>query len=336
MITLSLPSGSSAQIHPRGATLHALSVPDRDGRLGDILAAPEIAGGGPRLFMGATVGRYANRIAGATFSLDGQQHRLVANDGPHCLHGGANGFDRRLWDVEARRARSVTLTLVSPEGDQGFPGRMEVAVTYDLSEQAGAVLLDITMTATTDAACPVSLTNHAYFNLGGVDDPAAIRAIDDHVLTVNAARYLPVTAEAIPLPDAPAPVEGTPFDLRGGPIIAERLRAGDPQLLAVRGLDHCFCLDGDGRRLAAELGHPASGRVMRMWTDQPGLQVYTGNWLDGTARGKAGAAYRMGDAICLEPGAWPDAPNRPDFPNTVLRPDQNYLHRMTLEFPRPA
>lgn len=336
MITLELPSGIRAGIHSIGATLRELWVPDRTGQLGDVLLGPEYPGIGPRLFMGATTGRYANRIAGATFSLGNQRHELIANDGPHCLHGGPDGFDQRVWEVEAQDKRSVTLTLISPDGDQGFPGRMEVAVSYALSEGDTGARLDIVMTATTDAASPINLTNHAYFNLGGVDDAASIRSIDDHRLTVAATRYLPVSPDAIPLPEAPLPVESTVFDWRRGTLIAERLRSGDPQLLAVRGLDHCFCIDGKGLRQAAELAHPPSGRVMRVLTDQPGLQIYTGNWLDGTARGKGGAAYRMGDAICLEPGAWPDAPNRADFPSAILRPDQTYRHHMVLEFPHPA
>lgn len=283
--------------------------------------------------MGATVGRYANRIAGAVFALDGVGHRLVANEGDTCLHGGPDGFDRRDWSVTGADATSATLRLVSPDGDQGFPGRLEVTARYALSGGAEGGRLDITMTATTDAATPVSLTNHAYFNLGGVS--GGLHGIDDHRLTVAASRYLPVTDAAIPLPEAPTPVAGTPFDFRVAARVGERMRSGHPQVLAMRGLDHCLAPDGQGFRAVAELADPGSGRVMRLWTDQPGLQVYTGNGLDGSVRGKTGASYRMGDAICLEPGAWPDAPNRADFPPAILPPGETYIHHMALVFPTP-
>ena len=335
MIRLSLPSGVIAAIHPRGATLHELWVPDREGLLDDILLGPEQPGTGPRMFMGATVGRYANRIGGAASALDGVIHRLLPSDGPNCLHGGPDGFDQRDWLVEDHAASTATLSLISPNGDQGFPGEMRVRVTYALSDGETGARLDIELTATTDAATPISLTNHAYFNLGGTSEPAEVRTIDDHLLTVAASAFVPVTPDAIPLPSAPAPVAGTVFDLQHGALLGERLRYADPQLAGVRGIDHCFALDGEGFRHAATLDHPASGRVMELWTDQPGLQVYTGNWLDGTMRGKNGGTYRMGDAICLEPGAYPDAPNRPDFPPAILRPGETYRHHMALVFPRP-
>lgn len=335
MISLALPSGIRATVDPCGATLVDLWVPDREGRLDDILLGHEVPGQGPRMFYGSTVGRYANRIAGAAFTLDGQAHRLAANDGPNCLHGGPEGFDARDWQVVGPDEASVTLQLVSPDGDQGFPGRLTAQVAYALSEDDAGARLDITMTATTDRATPVSLTNHAYVNLGGVRDAARLRGVGDHRLSVAAARLVPVDAAAIPLAEAPVAVEGTPFDFRHPARIGDRVRVGHPQLLAVRGIDHCFCLDGDGFRQAARLEHPETGRVMAVWTDQPGLQVYSGNWLDGTHRGKDGVAYRMGDAICLEPGAWPDAPNRPDFPSAILRPGECYRHRMALVFPTP-
>lgn len=333
MIRLALLSGVAAAVDPLGAALAELWLPDSSGRLDDVALGAD--GPGPRRLYGATVGRYANRIAGAAFTLDGQRHELAANDGPNCLHGGPDGFDLRDWDVVAQDAEAVTLALVSPDGDQGFPGRLDARVTYRLTAEADGARLEVTMQATADRATPVSLTNHAYFNLGGVSNPARITGIDDHRLRVAASRYLPVSDAAIPLPGAPAPVDGTPFDLRAGARLGDRLRAGHPQMLAVRGFDHCFALDGEGLRRAATLTHP-SGRSVVLWTDQPGLQVYTGNWLDGTARGKGGAAYRMGDAICLEPGAFPDAPNRPDFPDAILRPGQTYRHRMALAFQTPS
>lgn len=343
MIRLGLPGGFAADIDPFGATLVALRVPDATGRPADVLAgvADPRAGRG---FFGVTVGRFANRIAGARFDLDGVTHRLSANDGAHTLHGGAEGFDRRDWAVVDRSDAAVTLALVSPDGDQGFPGRLEARVTYGVQDNGpadpgGVGRLAITMTATADRATPVSLTNHAFFNLEGTDDPAAIRAVDDHRLTIAAARYLSVDGTAIPLADAPQPVAGTPFDFRVPRPIGQGLRSGHPQLLRGRGYDHCFALDGAGFRQAAVLVDPRSGRRMALWSDAPGLQLYTANGLDGTVAGKAGAAYRMGDAVCLEPGAWPDSPNRPDFPPCILRPGTVHRHRMALAFsalsPRP-
>lgn len=333
MIRLSLPSGLEADILPRGATLAALRVPDRVGGADDILLGTDPAGPATgRGFFGVTVGRYANRIAGACFALDGQGFELAANDGPHCLHGGPEGFDLQDWCVVAQEARSVTLALTSPDGDQGFPGTLKATVTYALVPNAGAGRVEILFQAETDRSTPVSLTNHAFFNLrGGVDDPARLRGIDDHILTVAASAFLPVDGDGIPF-GVPQPVEGTPFDFRQGRPIGRGLRSGHPQLLARRGYDHCLCLDGHGFRHAAVLEDPQSGRRMALWTDQPGLQLYSGNFLDGRTAGKGGAAYRMGDALCLEPGAWPDSPNRPDFPDSILRPGQQWRHRMALEF----
>jgi len=330
MIRLALPSGLQADIMPRGATLHALRVPDAAGRADDLLlgAGPDTGRG----FFGVTVGRFANRIAGARFVLDGQAHDLLANDGAHCLHGGPQGFDLRDWQVTAQDTRSVTLALSSPDGDQGFPGRLEASVTYALAASDGAGRLEIAFEARSDRPTPVSLTNHAFFNFGGhVADSARLRGIEDHVLAVAASRYLPVDAEGIPT-GPPQPVEGTPFDFRRPRRIGEALRSGHPQLLARRGYDHCLCLDGKGFRQAAVLVDPGTGRRMALWTDQPGLQLYSGNFLDGRTAGKGGTAYRMGDAVCLEPGAWPDSPNRPDFPDSILRPGKVWRHRMALDF----
>ena len=328
MIRLALPSGVWAGIDPLGATLTALVLPDRAGRLADVLLSPATRGGGP--YMGVTVGRYANRIAGAAFALDGTTHRLSANDGPNCLHGGAEGFDARDWQVAESEPRGVTLRLSSPDGDQGFPGRLTAEAAYALSEDAAGVRLALTLTATTDRATPVSLTNHAYLNLSGGDE-----TIEDHRLGVAARRYLPVTPAAIPLPEAPAPVAGTPFDLRTPARLGERLAAPHPQIAAMGGIDHCLALDGHGLSAAATLAHPRSGRRMVLWTDAPGMQVYTGNGLSGVALRGGGVARRWG-AVCLEPGAWPDAPNRADFPSAILRPGAVYRHRLLWVFPRPA
>ena len=322
--------GFEVSIISYGAAVQALHVPDRDGRLADIVLGhddlqPYLR---DRRYFGATVGRYANRIAGGAFALDGREFRLPVNDGPNSLHGGFHGFDRKNWTIEAVGDTSVTLSCISPDGEEGYPGTLTTSVTYTLT---GARELTIAFTATTDAATVVNLTHHGFFNLGGVENSGDVL---HHVLTLHADHYLPVDADAIPL-GAPAPVEGTPFDFQTPQAVGARIRNVDEQLRLGRGYDHNFCL-GEGRseapRLAAKVEHPASGRVMELLTDQPGLQFYSGNFLDGTAAGKFGRLHRQSDAFCLEPQTWPDTPNRPDYPSARLDPGQTYRHTSIYRF----
>jgi aldose 1-epimerase len=325
--------GFEASIITYGAAVQALNAPDREGRAADIVLGheelePYVA---QRRFFGATVGRYANRVAGAAFTLDGETHRLAANNGPNALHGGNDGFDRKLWTIEAvgeRPAPFVALTLISPDGDEGYPGTLKARVTYSLT--AGKELT-IAFSATTDRPTLVNLTNHSFFNLAGVRSGGDVL---DHVLTVAADCYLPVDAGAIPLA-GPEPIAATPFDFRVAHPIGERIRDAHEQLRLGRGYDHTYCLPG-GRterpRIAARVEHPASGRVMALLTDQPGLQFYSGNFLDGTTRGKHGRLHRQSDALCLEPQTWPDTPNRPDFPGARLDPGQTYRHTSIYRF----
>ncbi|WP_336921369.1 aldose epimerase family protein [Aquipuribacter sp. SD81] len=305
-----------------GARLQSVVVPDRDGRPGEVtLGYDDLAGYlGDRAFLGATVGRYANRIGGGRFTLDGTEHRLPQNHGTATLHGGADGFHTRVWDAE-EAADGVALRLRSPDGDMGFPGAVDVAVTVTLDDDG----LRLAYEATTDAPTVVTLTNHAYWNLAG----PGTGTVDDHVLTVPAARYLPVDDAFVPLGD-PVPVEGTVFDLRDGARLGDRVRHGDEQLRLAGGFDHCYVLDGadsgddgaDGLALAARVHDPASGRTLEVRTDEPGLQVYTGNQLPGTVAGRDGRVMRQGDGLCLETQHWPDSPNRPSYPSTVLRPGE--------------
>jgi aldose 1-epimerase len=325
--------GFAAAIITYGAAVQALHVPDRSGQLADVVLghdtlAPYLA---ERRFFGATIGRYANRIAGGAFTLDGTTCRLPANNGPNSLHGGVNGFDRKLWTVDDIRegpAPSVTLSCVSPDGEEGYPGTLSTRLTYALT---GPRELSIAFEATTDAPTVVNLTHHGFFNLA---DAGADGTILDHVLTIAADAYLPVDATAIPA-GGPAPVAGTPFDFRNPQPIGARIREGHEQLRLGRGYDHNYCLDGgrtDTPRLAARVEHPASGRVMELLTDQPGLQFYSGNFLDGTAAGKNGRLHRQSDAFCLEPQSWPDTPNRPDFPSARLDPGKVYRHTSIFRF----
>ncbi len=332
-ITLRGEAGFAVSIITWGAAVQALWAPDRNGQCDDVVLGhdtlePYLA---RRDFFGATVGRYANRIAGAAFTLDGVRHGLDANDGSNTLHGGADGFDRVLWSVESigcDPVPSLTLGHASPDGAGGLPGVLAVQAHFRLT---GPHELAIAFEATTDRSTIVSLTHHGYFNLGGA---VAGGDILDHELTLFADRYLPVDAGLIPL-GAPAAVVGTPFDFRVPRKIGAAIRVDDEQLRRARGYDHCFVLGDEvaaSPRLAARVVHLASGRALDLITNQPGLQFYSGNFLDGGSGGKGGRLYRQSDAFCLEPQAWPNAPNRPDYPSTRLDPDRSYLHDTIFRF----
>ncbi len=330
VVTLSNSHGVSARIITYGATLQALVAPDRQGHEADIaLGYDDLAGyvEHPNYF-GATIGRYANRIAGARFTLDGKVYSLALNDKPNSLHGGTQGFDKRVWRIESVQSgasASVTLTLTSAAGDQGYPGTLQVKERYSLDE-AGALTLDFS--ATTDAPTVVNLTNHSIFDLAG---EGSLHGVLDQRLTIPASHYTPVDATLIPT-GALQPVAGTVFDFTHGRIIGQDIRDGrDAQIVAGRGYDHNFALDAgltSEPKLAARLEDPHSGRVLEVWSTEPGLQVYTGNFLDGTRVGKHGHLYRMGDGIALEPQKFPNAPNEPKFVSARLDPGSTYHHRM--------
>lgn len=331
-VTLRGEHGFEAAILPFGATLQALLTPDRDGRCDDVVLGHDELDGylAQRKFFGATIGRYANRIAAARFVLDGEAVSLEANNGPNALHGGPQGFDRKLWRiVELSDEPGPTLVLEreSPHGEEGYPGTLATRVTYRIRD---LMELSITYEATTDRPTYVNLTNHSFFNLDGA---RAGMQILDHRLTIASDHFLAVDATAIPLPGPPRPVDGTPFDFRKPAAIGARIRMNDEQLRLGRGYDHNFCLaSGTGLRFAARLEAPHSGRVMELFTDQPGLQFYSGNFLDGSTAGKGDRLYRQSDALCLEPHAWPDTPNRPDFPSARLDPGQVYRRSIVYRF----
>jgi aldose 1-epimerase len=331
-VTLRGTEGFEVAIITFGAAVQALRVPDREGRCADIVLgydelAPYLA---ERRFFGATVGRYANRIAGGRFELDGRRIQLPLNDGLNTLHGGPDGFDRRLWRIQALDdgpAASVRLAYASPDGEGGFPGALNVRVTYALT---GDAAFSITFEAVTDRPTILNLTHHGFFNLGG----GSGRDVLDHRLTIEADTFLPADAAGLPS-GGPAPVAGTPFDFTHPRLIGERIRDGHEQLRLRRGYDHNFCLRGGHAgtpRAAARAEHPGSGRIMTLMTDQPGLQFYSGNFLDGSVAGKGGRLCRQSDAFCLEPQIWPDAPNRPGFPSARLNPDERYRHVSVYQF----
>lgn len=278
-----------------------------------------------RIYSGTIIGRYANRIARGRFTLDGVSFSLACNNGPNSLHGGDAGFHARLWDAEGVDG-AVRLRLTSPDGAGGYPGAVHVEVTYRVDRAD----LRIEYVATSEAATVINLTNHAYFNLAGVDHEAS--SIVDHLMEIDASRYTPVDDTQIPT-GVLAPVEGTPFDFRTAVSIGERIDADDPQLQYGGGYDHNYVLEGDGTlQRAARVTHEPSGRVLEVWTTLPGLQFYSGNSLDGTFIGKNGVKYGRRTAFCLETQHFPDSPNHPTFPSTVLRPGETYRHTTVYRF----
>ncbi len=302
-----------------GGRLIRVQTPDRDGRWGDVLLGHEELG--PYLeqeqatYYGALIGRYGNRIAGGQFSLDGQAYQLAVNDGPNALHGGPGGFHAVLWEAQAS-GDSVRLSYTSPDGEEGYPGTLKVQATYQLS----GPVLRLSFHAETDQATVLNLTHHPFWSLtGGAGD------VLGHELTVNAERYTPVNAQAIPTGEL-TEVQGTPFDFRTAHAIGERIGAPDQQLAFVGGYDHNFVLDGEsGRlRLAASLSEPVSGRSLEVRATEPGLQVYSGNFSDGSFVGFGGQRYEQRSSVCLEPQHFPDSPNQPHFLSTVLRPGEVY------------
>jgi len=331
-VTLANDKGVRARIITYGATLQSLEAPDRKGRTADVVLGYDDLRSyveKPNYF-GATIGRYANRIAGGTFSLDGHTYRLARNDKANSLHGGTVGFDKRVWRIDSVASAplaAVTFALTSAAGDQGYPGRLEVRVRYALDDSNG---LSIEYTATTDAPTVVNLTNHAIFNLAGEGSP---RGALGQRLTIPASHYTPVDASLIPTGEL-RPVQGTVFDFRAGRIIQDGIRDGrDAQIVAGRGYDHNFAQDAGltaEPKLAARLEDPQSGRVLEVWSTEPGVQVYTGNFLDGTLIGKQGHLYRMGDGVALEPQKFPNAPNEPKFASARVDPGSPYHHRMIL------
>jgi aldose 1-epimerase len=331
-VTLRGADGFEVGIITFGAALQSLHARDRDGRSEDVVLGHDDFEGylEARRYFGATIGRYANRIAGARFVLDGAPIQLEANNGANTLHGGHHGFDRRMWRIDQLAEEPeprLVLSCTSADGEGGFPGRLEARIIYRIS---GPTELAVTFEASSDRPTLVNLTNHSFFNLDGARSGTDILG---HSLQIAAERYLAVDDGAIPLPGAPRAVEGTPFDFRAPHVIGARIRQDDEQLRRGRGYDHNFCLvPGGGVRLAARVESSRSGRVLELLTDQPGLQFYSGNFLDGSAPGKGGRLYRQSDALCLEPQVWPDTPNRADFPSARLDPGQVYRHDTLYRF----
>ncbi|MCP2339449.1 aldose epimerase family protein [Actinomadura rupiterrae] len=332
--TLRNAHGMRVRILTYGGIIQTLDVPDRRGRDANValgfatLKDYVDKNGGP--YFGALIGRYANRIAKGRFSLDGKTYQLPVNNGPNSLHGGIKGFNTKVWKaavVKGKGTVGLRLTYVSKNGEEGYPGTLTTTVTYTLGT-GNQLRLDYR--AATDKATIVNLTNHSYFNLAGEGTGDAY----GHRLQVNAARFTPTDSTQIPTGKL-ASVKGTPFDFTRPHTIGERIRDNDPQLLIGHGYDHNFVLNQHRPGelvLAATVTEPRSGRVLRLSTTQPGVQLYTGNFLDGTLVGTSGHAYRQGDALALETQHFPDSPNHPNFPSTVLRPGQTFTSTTVYAF----
>ena len=329
-VMLAARNGVRARVISYGATLQALEVPDRAGKVADVtLGYDDLASyvGRPN-YWGQTIGRYANRIARGRFALDGKTYQLSLNDKTNSLHGGTRGFDKAVWKIESvtcGEAASVMMTLTSPDGDQGYPGKLEVRVTYSLDDHGS---LTIDFRAKSDRPTIVNLTNHALFDMAGEGSPTGVLG---QRLTIPAARYTPVDATLIPTGEM-RPVAGTIFDFRRGRLLSDGLRdGGDPQIAIGRGWDHNWVLDKGTTavpQLAARLEDPVSGRLLEVLSTEPGLQFYSGNFLDGSLVGKKGHVYRIGDGVALEPQKFPDTPNQPAFGSARVEPGKPYHHRM--------
>jgi aldose 1-epimerase len=311
-----------------GAIITSLRVPDRHGQTADVVLGHDTLTPylDNRSYFGAVVGRYANRIAGGRFSLEGREYRLAVNDGPHHLHGGRRGFDQHVWNavpVAGRDSVGVRFTRTSPAGEEHYPGTLDVAVTYTLT----ADTLELRYHATTDAPTIVNLTQHTYFNLAGETSTSIL----DHALLFHADEYTPVDASLIPT-GATTPVQGTPFDFRSPAVLRERIQQEDEQLRFAAGFDHNFVLRPQGRRVAVEVYEPSTGRRLEVATTEPGVQLYTGQLLDGRTTGAYGRTFARHAGLCLETQHFPDSPNNPQFPSTLLRPGDSYDSRTRWRF----
>ena len=333
MVTLKNNSGMEVQAISYGGIITSLKVPDRTGALGDVVLGfdqpNQYYADPPPPYFGSIVGRYGNRIANGKFVLDSKPYPLAKNNGPNHLHGGNKGFDKVLWTIatkETPEGSSAIFTRVSPDGEEGYPGNLTVHVTYTLTDKNELV---VDYHATTDKPTVVNLTQHSYFNLSAEGSGDIL----GHQLMLNADRYTPVDDTLIPTGELVS-VAGTPFDFRQPTAIGARINQDDPQLKNGKGYDHNWVLNrkGTGLEVAARLTDPKSGRTLEIKTTEPGIQFYSGNFLDGTIKGKSGHVYALRNGLCLETQHFPDSPNKKNFPSTELRPGKQYDSRTVFAF----
>ncbi|MFA7368380.1 MAG: aldose epimerase family protein [Kiritimatiellales bacterium] len=330
LFTLTNRNGVKVRIMNHGGTIVSLETPDRNGRAADIVlghdTAAEYVQASP--YFGCAVGRFANRIKGGRFTVDGKEYSLAVNNGPNALHGGLRGFDKVIWDAQLLPAENaVRMTYVSADGEEGFPGEVKTVITYTLTEDNE---LKIDYAAETTKATPYNITNHSYFNLAGHD----AGYVGKQILTINADTLLPTDEASIPYGEKMA-VAGTPFDFRTPHAIGERIDADHEQIRFGSGYDHNFCLnkktDG-GLSLAARAEDPVGGRVLEVYTTEPGVQFYSANWLDGAPPGKGGCKYVRRGGFCLETQHYPDSPNQLQFPSCILRPGKAFRSQTVHKF----
>jgi len=329
--TLRNARGAQARIMTYGGIVQSLSLPDKNGQYADIVLGYDNLQGyiDKTPYFGALIGRYGNRIGGAQFTLDGATYTLAANDGPNTLHGGLRGFDKVVWQAQpllGGEGPKLVLSYLSKDGEEGFPGNLAVTATYTLTDNNE---LKLEFTATTDKATVLNLTHHSYFNLAGEGNGDIL----GHILYINADQTTPVDSKLITTGEFKS-VDGTPFDFRTPTAIGARINDPDPILQYGPGYDHNWVVNKPMGQfgLMARVTEPVSGRVMEVWSDEPGLQFYAGNFLDGTIKGKGGVAYPRRSAFCMEPQHYPDSPNKSNFPSVVLRPGQTYHNTIEYKF----
>jgi aldose 1-epimerase len=328
--TLRNDKGAEARIMTYGGIVVSLKMPDKDGHFGDVVLGYDNLDSYVKSspYFGALIGRYGNRIGGAKFTLDGSTYTLPANDGPNTLHGGLKGFDKHVWTAsEARESADgpqLVLHYLSKDGEEGFPGNLDVTAVFTLTQDNA---LRLEYTATTDKDTVVNLTHHGYFNLAGKGD------ILGHVVMIPADRFTPVDSTLIPT-GVLQPVENTPFDFRTATAIGARIGDDNEQLKFGKGYDHNWVINKNFGELTlmARVTEPTTGRVMEVWSTEPGLQFYSGNFLDGTITGKGGWVYAHRNAFCMEPQHYPDSPNKPDFPTTELKPGETFHNTIMYKF----
>ena len=327
IFTLKNVNGVEVRVTNYGGIITSLKTPDRNGAPADVVLGFDTIDGylGYHPYFGAVIGRYANRIALGRFTIDGISHRVTMNSGPNHLHGGAKGFDKHVWQPELVGGNAVRFSRVSPDGEEGYPGNLQVAVVYSLTNYNELI---VEYQAMTDQPTHVNMSQHSCFNLAGPGSDVL-----GHELMIDADRYTPVDAASIPT-GALAPVTGTPFDFRKPTLIGARIDAKHPQIAHGRGYDHNFVLNRKGNTLAlaARVVEPVSGRVLEVATTEPGVQLYTTNFLDGSIKGKGGVAYGRHSGFCLETQHFPDTPNKPNFPSSLLRPGSTYSSRTVFKF----
>jgi aldose 1-epimerase len=328
LYTLTNASGMEVCVTNLGGRIVSAMVPDRDGVMHDVVLGFDNAADYAAISnnFGATIGRYANRIGAGRFTLDGNVFQLPLNNGPNTLHGGTVGWDARVWEVTAETPNSLEMTLTSPDADQNFPGNVTARVSFTLTDENA---IDINYSAVTDKPTVINMTNHSYFNLSG--DPSRIAT--DHILWIDADGFTPIDPTSIPTGEI-TPVASTPMDFTVPKAIARDIDADTEQLRNGRGYDHNWVLNtaGDINRPAARLTSPVTGIVLEVYTTEPGLQIYTGNFLDGSITGKGGVVYNRRASVCLETQKYPDTPNKPDWPTARVDPGQTYTSRCVYKF----